>query len=65
MNIFNQMVFSGHLTKPQICAEKFALLEIRLLLCISSWTECINNEGIKILLPLPGRAMDVCQRFGG
>lgn len=32
MNAFNQMVFSGHLTKPRSCAEKFALLEIRLLL---------------------------------
>lgn len=54
MNIFNQTVFSGHLTKLQTCAEKFALLVTRLLLFDSTWTACTNNEGIKVQLPLPG-----------
>lgn len=54
MNIFNQTVFSGHLTKPRTCAEKFALLKIGLLLFYCTWAECTNNERIKVVLPLPG-----------
>lgn len=53
MNVCNQTVFSGHLTKPQTCAEKFARLVIRLLLFNSTWTEC-TNKGELVLLPLPG-----------